>query len=582
MAEPQQASSTAAKIVRLPAKMRTKFSRGRHLIAIDVDGQVLRVVQTKGGKITGFAAESLNLAPDADLTDPVVVGLAILKALARLRVRLRQVVMGVPRAQVVLRTMILPETADPREMASMVHFQIAKDLPFPMEEAVIDFKVQSHAPATAAAPRNDEAKEAEPGGAKVEVLVAVVKRDVVAHYQKIADAAGLKLSALGLRSYANARCVQACNLAQGTEGVALISLRPDEVIIDVIQEKSLVFSRVASVKKHAETETEPDPGGIASGGEGRETREESFLGSVTIEVVRSLHSYAGVQQHHPVTKIVVAGSTGDEILLVEALQKRLHIPCTLLDPASALGLTHIHREHTPGAIAAFGLGLGVNDPEGLPFDFLNPKRPPVRRDLRRIKTLAIAALVAVSFTTLFGVREYLKRQRALPQTEIRAELEEAKKRNAVYTRTRNQVRSIDQWLKEERRWLDHMAYLSAVLPPSTDLYVTSISSSSGGAIRMAVQARSGEVLARLDKQLREAGYDVKPLAVTPSPDKYGYGFKSTLEVEIPARLNIDPAKMPAPPSRLEDDGSLDPPAPRERPAGSTASSERPNRREVRR
>jgi type IV pilus assembly protein PilM len=577
MAEIEQASSPASKAVRLAERARTKFSRGRHLIAIDVDGQVLRVVQTKGGQITRFAAEPLNLPDDADLSDPKVMGEAIATALARLRVRLRQVVMGVPRAQVVLRTLLLPAAEDPREMASMVHFQIAKDLPFPMEEAVIDFKVQSHALPSAASPKAAGGKEGESAVPKVEVLVAVVKRGVAAQYEQIAAAAGLKLSALGLRSYANARCVQACKLSHGTEGVALVSLRPDEVIIDVVQEKSLVFSRVASVKKHAPEADEATAPGDLPG-----AKEESFLGSVTIEVVRSLHSYAGVQQHHPVTKIVLAGSTGDEIALAEALQKRLNLPCTLLDPASALGLTHIHREHTPGAIAAFGLGLGVNDPEGLPFDFLNPKRPPVQRNMRRIKRLALAAMIAILATSLFAVREHLKKQRALPQAELRAELEEAKKRAAFYTRTRNQTRAIDQWLKEERRWLDHLAYLSAVLPPSTELYVTSVSSTPSGAIRMAVQARSGEILARLDQQLREAGYDVKPLAITPSPDKHGYAFKSTLEVEIPNKLRIDLATIPAPPARPDDDGSLDSLAPRERPPGAAAASQRPPRREVRR
>ncbi|MCK7528944.1 MAG: hypothetical protein MZV64_71015 [Ignavibacteriales bacterium] len=46
---------------------------------------------------------------------------------------------------------------------------------------------------------------------KSEILVAVVKRDVVVFYQKMALAAGLKLSGLGWLSYANARVVEAAS-----------------------------------------------------------------------------------------------------------------------------------------------------------------------------------------------------------------------------------------------------------------------------------------------------------------------------------------------------------------------------------
>ena len=52
-------------------------------------------------------------------------------------------VIGVPRHSVILRTLSLPRIQDVRELASVVHMQIGKDLPFRQEEAVIDFKVRA-------------------------------------------------------------------------------------------------------------------------------------------------------------------------------------------------------------------------------------------------------------------------------------------------------------------------------------------------------------------------------------------------------------------------------------------------------
>jgi len=71
--------------------------------------------------------------------------------------------------------------------------------------------------------------------------------------------------------------------------------------------------------------------------------------------------------------------------VVQALKERLNIPCSLLDPVTALDLPRAAREHAAGAISALGLGFGFVDPRGLAFDFLNPKRPAVQRNLRRIR-----------------------------------------------------------------------------------------------------------------------------------------------------------------------------------------------------
>ena len=78
-----------------------------------------------------------------------------------------------------------------------------------------------------------------------------------------------------------------------------------------------------------------------------------------------------------------------------------------------------------------------------------------------------------------------------------------------------------------------------------------------GTIRLAVQAQSGEILAKLDKQLRAAGYDVKPLAITPGADRHGYEFRSTGELIVPDKMKFDLTKVKAP-SRPADDASLDP------------------------
>lgn len=548
------------------------------ITAIDIDGLTLRVAQSipRGAdtNITFVSSTPLEFAAEADRTDPLVMGAAVAKALTALKIKPNGVVMGVPRAQVVLRTLTLPAIPDLREMASMVHLQLARDLPFRIEEAVLDFKVGR---------KNTQAPKADnllnggvtapdmkaDGGApeRTEVLVAALKQEVVNFYQQVADTAGLRLIALGLLPYANARCVEACHVADGQEAFALVSLRPDEVNIDVIADQSLLFSRGAIIKPSPEATSSDastsmlpkseigEADGVAVSAES--AKQASFTDAVTIEVVRTLHSYSGIETLNPVTKIVVAGATGYEPSVVELLSKRLNRPAALLDPATALSLPAQACQQASGAIAAIGLTLGLGDVRGLPFDFLNPKRPAVQRDMGRIRILAGTAAVAAVLVFTLAVRSYLINQRTQINRNVALELAEAEKHRPIYRRMIQQATAIEEWVKGTPNWLDHYAYLSAVLPPSDEVYLTSLAVSAQGVLRLSVQAQSGEILAKLDKQLRAAGYDVKPIAITPGADRYGYEFRSNVELIVPEKLKIDLTKVKAP-KRPSDDGSLDP------------------------
>lgn len=522
----------------------------------------------RGGRVGILKIDSapLQLPADADRNDPVVVGKAMAGALARLQLKPGSVVMGVPRAQMVLRTLTLPVIEDIRELASMVHLQVGKDLPFRLEDAVIDFKVHRQLPAPPVPP---EAARGDvsvlPSSPRLEVLVAAVHRDVVAFCEQTVEAAGLKLAGLGLRAYGNARCLVACGAVEAEQGVALVSLRPDEVNIDVMVGDALLFSRGAVIPA---VEALAGAGGASAGpGLGSAVAAEpgpadaearpSFADAATIEVVRTLHGYGGMAARSPVGKVIVTGMTGQEEAVVQALGRRLSAPAGVLDPAGPLGLDDVSRERARGAIAAIGLALGWTDESGLPFDFLAPKRPAVQRDLRRIRLLAGVAAMAALFLVLLMIRGQLTQRRMAIYREVQAELSEADKKRPIFRSMRLQAATVDEWTRGDRDWLDHYAYLSAILPASEDVYLTSFATTPQGVIRLGVQARSGETLARLDKQLRAAGYEIRPLAITPGSDRHGYDFSSTVELSVPDKMTFDLAKV-RPPARPADDASLDP------------------------
>ncbi len=524
--------------LRKPASARASLPA--QAAALEFDSRVLRVVLPGLSRV---AVAPLQVPAEADRADAAVLGAALAKALDQLKLKPGPVVMGLPRAQVVLKTLLLPVIADVRELASVVHLQVGRDLPFRTADAVIDFQILRQVTPPAPKPDANAKPSAEAPAApppKLEVLVAVAKRDAVEFYQRIATAAGVRLVALGLLPNASARCVEACHVVERGQPFALVSLRPDEVSIDVACGGAVPFSRGAAVKP-------AEPGAP-----------ENFVTAATIEVVRSLHSYGGQGAAGAPAKILVTGATGHEVAVATALASRVSGTVEPLN-SDALKLPADARADAPGATAALGLALGYADADGLPFDFLNPKRPAVPRDLRRIKILAGLAGAVALFLLVAGIRTWLIGKRQAVLDALTAEAFTAEKHRPAYRKVISQATVVNEWVSGERNWLLHYAHLTAVLPRSEEIFLTSFAVSGPGALRLGVRAKSGAILAKMEKQLRAAGYEVKPLAITPGTDKNGYEFQSTVELVVPAKLKVDLTKL-QPPERPADDASLDPPA----------------------
>lgn len=526
--------------------------------ALEIDGSTLRVVEASRAGNSGRAdqvhALPLELPGETSRNDAGALGAAVARALSKARIKPGPTVMGIGRGQVALRTVVVPDTGLTGTIASLVRFQVARDLPFRLEEAVIDFRILRRLPARVANETDTEGKTAGgplPAGStpdtvdRVEVLVAVTRQESVDFLRRVAESAGLSLAAVGWISQANARCLghggAGTGQAAGPQApVALVALKPEEVGIEIVDGESLLFSR--GMPMPAARDTDPD----------------AWIRSATIEVVRTLHAFGGGAGRTSPESAVLLGGTGREEALAGVLETRLGFPVIQAPLARSLGLERSDAAAVAAGFSVIGLGLGATDPEGLAFDFLNPKKPKPPPDLRKVRwIIGIAAALALLVTVL-GVRKTLVGRREAVLAGLQAELTAGEKKRPTYRQMIQQAATLKAWSAEERDWLDHYAHLSAVLPRSEEVYLTSIAFGPNRAIRLGVQARNGEVLGKVDRLLRTAGYDVKPLAVTPGADRHGYNFRTTVELTVPPKLKFDVAKL-NPPARPADDVSLDPP-----------------------
>ncbi len=538
----REANQEATRMVeRLGATRRKPPSNA---VVIELGGAYLRAVEcARRGKkvvVTRIVTERLP----ADLIsqrDPAATGRWIAKTLAPYKLPLNQAVIGIPRSHVFLKPISLPPPGDMHELASMVVFQAAKELPFAVEEAVIDYTVQSHfdiVPATEGdlaeeatgrvaketienrGSRSGEGTDGATETVRVQVLVAAVRRDVVDEYKAIAAAAHCKLRSLTLRSHGNVRAIELCE-GRPSGSVALVHVRERELIIDVLDDGDLAFSRAINLPAAAAPDASAD-------------RNDAVVELASREILRSVRSYQALETRGTLTKVVVVGEEERATELVERVGSQLGIPTSQLDPAQPLGLKGEDAKKAQGSVAAIGLGIGFLDGRGLLFDFLHPKRVPPKVNWRRRARVGAIVLVVATLAGLFFVRSHFVGQLDQELNQVRSQLS-SRKALRQFKRDEKSALEIERWIDGDYGWLDQIADLSRVLPDSDAVYVDNLGMSANGKILVSLRARSGELPDEVYQRFKKAGYHVSPPSVTPSRDAHGYGFKTT--VELTARPN---------------------------------------------
>ncbi len=487
---------------------------GGRVAAVEFDRRHLRLVEStrSAGVSTVRRLQCLDMPDDMDLSDPQPVGKFIGRSLREIGLGGAALLMNIPRGQAVLKPLSFPPGTAEADLPGMVLYQMESDLPFPVADAVIDFTVETH---YAAEPTGQNQSES------VDVLVAAVRLEVVDYYRRVASAAGCKLYGLGLRSYSNLRCLRGClpGPERDNEGLALVNLTADDAEIDVVTGPGrcrLSFSRSVTL--------------LASGDDDPDAR----VRAVVTETARSLRSYQTLDSGGRVDRAIVAGGTGIEERVAEELARRLGVRCDRFNPAEALGLTA--GSDASGFLPALGLAA---EPDSRPLDFLAPKRPPVKRDTRKLRTAAIVAGAVLLLAGLYGGRTLHLAAKSRQLSELNERIEDNKPLVASAQDLNRRVDQVDVWLNARRDWLVHWAHVTCLFPSATDAYATSLRTVADGRMALEVRARRAEVIDEIRRRLTEAGYGFTSSGVSTVTDDRGYIYSAVIDLRIPSRMEVD-------------------------------------------
>ncbi len=413
--------------------------------------------------------EGASSSGGAELASAVVAGLR------EHHIRSRDLVLAVPRSKTVLKPLMLPPNTADDEIAAMVQFQLQGEIPFPADETNLDFAVL----------RRDSQG--------VGVLAAAVQTSTVEQWKSLAKQAGLSLKRLTLLPSAIQHWVCGEEACEG-KTIAMVTHLPGEMEIDVISCGALQFSRAVKATGSPE--------------------------SLATELIRSLRGYAGQHPDETLDEVVLVGDNAES--LADAVRDALS--CEVCVEGESL--------HDAMTLVCAGLACEASAKAMDAFNFLDPKKPVIKRDPKKIQaTQLVAAIVLFLFGGIWLAGQYLDGLRA-EQADLGAKLQVTQADEKLAIRLKKQLNAIEDWKDQELDILAHWANLSALLPGAADAYVGPLQPG-GGEMTFTVWLRDGvdDDAQRIVDALQEAGYQPTVNKGT-LDERNNFGYRQRKEISV--------------------------------------------------
>ena len=541
-----------------------------------------QVVVVAGHLIGGSTASPWRVRKLCTLTwpapemDAATRGAWLREQLAALQITVKQTTVLIPRDEAVVRRLDVPEVPD-AELPELVKFQAAAKWSTPIDKLVLDFLPLRWAN-EAAPPRTDgtpaTADEQKlwmtAGGWQVGgVLAVTIPQAELELIQQCCSQAGLELQSVGFlpQGLAALREPLQTAMSSGKTGrsgpqprVTLSSLeetaaaaatapRPDdaEVIVRVwggrVEIVATVQSRLCFTHQGRAAHTEDQP-----------------LAGILSEVSRALVSFRATQAGRELGRIWLIADSNERAALSAALHEKLQVPVEAPDLFKHLKVDDVFElsELSPGEFAAVIGGLSlITQPGSARINFLSPRKHVVQKDPTLRRKGILGGGVAVAILVLIG-------SFWLQFADVEAALERVKKeeKNVDELLARGQPilkskQVVQAWVDRQVPWLDEWQKLSARLPATERIYLTSVkmdptTGTSLGKIRLDGNARlQGDMIGWSEAVVAEKGrYVVAPhtIRAARSDTYYPWRFELELALRSPEAASPKSAAGKSPPA----------------------------------
>jgi len=441
--------------------------------------------------------------PDATTPEknPQQAGEWLHQEMSRLGIRAQQVLIALPREEAVVRRLEVPEVPE-NELCDLVRLQTSTRSSVPLDKLRLDFVPL---PSTEA---------------KIETIVlsATVPAEYVDRLQAVCEAAQLKLASVGLAPAAAAAVVDQLEPAQDIDRNAaclLVNVRPSRLDMSIVQAGHLLTAHSVPFSDLNEqallSETSRFVASVPAFGD------DSHLSHVWLSGEENLSALSG-----PLVKRIGCGAA------------------SMIDPFSAVGVD-LETDESPQSpsehVVPIGLLLvqaGLSKPT---FDFLNPRKPPVKRDLRKLRLALAAAVVVLAVGLAYGTLQLQigDLDQAVAAREAREE-----KLDGIIKQGQADVQSaaaISDWSKTNTNWLEQMLALDKALENERRVYLRDLhferAPRDGGAIMRAdLFARERRDVLAILQDLADANYEVTSHNIDRTDTDPRYPYETRIDVRF--------------------------------------------------
>lgn len=347
---------------------------GTALLGLDISSSSVKLVELSrsgdGYRVDACASEALPVGAvtDKQITDPVAVGEAIRRALARSGSGTRAAAVAVAGSSVITKIITLPSSLNDDEMEEQIKVEADQYIPYPIDEVNLDFQVLRalpNAPDTA------------------EVLLAVCRRDTVEARAAALEAAGLKAKVVDIEAHA---LQNACTLlehqmpdAGKDKTIALIDIGSTGTGVHILHNRELVYSREQAfggkqltdeIMRHYGMSAEEAEKAKRSGGLPQDYESvvlAQFMDDVAVQIERSLQFFfSSMSRFSSIDQILLAGGSSSVAGIDQAVARKLNIPSAVARPFETMRTAwRVKREQldrqAPAMLIAAGLALRAFD-----------------------------------------------------------------------------------------------------------------------------------------------------------------------------------------------------------------------------
>lgn len=447
--------------------------------------------------------------------DPAVAGDWLKVELEKHGIKTSSAVVSIPRENAVVRPLVLPNVPD-SELPEMVRLQAATKSTVPLDQVKLDFLPL-------------------PSNATVEgreVLMTTVTNRLLIECRKVLAGANIELTKVGISSVAAAELVSQHAKSQQLDADSL-SL----VVVHAEHRLESTFLKSNRVLATHSSQTDGDQ-----------------IDQIVAEINRVRFSVESNLQGNRLARVWVVGDDAQTEPLRNLLAQRMECDVRPFNVLTATGSNpkpmNVHVDRQAVLAGPVGLLSATTSPLVESVDFLNPRKPVVKKDRRKLfyglAAAAVAVIAVAGFVMFKTTLSDYEQQIAAVNTET-SEIKELLDRGEDMVEAKDIVQ---KWQDRNTNWLNQFTDLNQTLPGAEYMLVEKLTFSTSpnskthqGHVKAEGAAKTVKDLEDLNARLSAKGLAVLPQS-TPEATGGSYPNPLKLDIDIPIHSASETEKSP--------------------------------------